>query len=106
MRTTSAHQYCANLVILRVRHVRCRHQLDGRDFRSTPVSSLRETDTGCFCAQILDALLPGKLRMSAVVWGKHGSVLEHEITNNYKVRKLSVAKRVARNAKAGVGNVS
>lgn len=61
-------------------------QLDGEDSRSGPITCLRETAAGCFYAQILDALLPGKVRMDGVVWGKHGSVLEHEVTNNFKAR--------------------
>lgn len=64
--------------------------MDGGDSRSEPISCLRETAAGCFYAQILDALFPGKVRMNGIVWGKHGGVLEHEVTNNFKASKKIV----------------
>lgn len=52
--------------------------------------SLKEAATGCYQAQVLDALLPGAVRMELVVWGNHGRLLEHEVLNNYKARHKSI----------------
>ncbi|KAG5185597.1 hypothetical protein JKP88DRAFT_180191, partial [Tribonema minus] len=60
-------------------------QLDSADAASEPLANIKESSSGCYALQVLDAMYPGCFRLKDCVWGKRDEVLPYEIANNYRI---------------------